>query len=335
MLQLMKKIDDTINEESFDISDPRYQDTDMLKLIVSSLMRINNITVRMAVYLTEADLRDIFLGGARKGGKGDGSRVLELIDSDQELERIANHLKSNSPAAGDIRIRRIFPAKPGMFKFSQLIDTTGISHGTTDVVLVNLPKQVFEKIRESANDVSSPEKKKEFRKQLELMFNYRYYLMSLDLNEAKKISKKMNMGSNEESWAEAFNPFRVIKNYPVKSQLDAAKNAWNETQNPDITSEKETQRLERSAERAERAREAAKKTMGSSSDLENAILSSILSSANSSSGFNANRVAVGLKNILKNAHSKEDIMGSLEKLNNLGSSKVQQVKDAMSKITGW
>ncbi len=317
------------------MTDPRYADTNMLKLIISSLMRINSITVRIGVYLNEADLRDIFLAGARRGGRGDASETLDLIDTDQELERIADNFSSNAIANDDTRVRKIAPITSGMFKFAQLIDTTGITHAPTDVALLNVPKAVFEKVRQAATDVSTPEKKQNFRKQLASLFDYRYYLMSLDLNEARKIAAKMNLAKNEERWMELFNPFRVVKNYPDKAKLDAAKVIWNETQNPDITGEKETKSLEKQADRAERAREAAKKTMGSANDLENIVLSSILSAASSSDEFNPSKVALGLKNILKNTYSKNDISNSLEKLNRLGSPKIDQVKGVIDKMAAW
>lgn len=334
-MPLLDQIDRLVIEADESVTDPRFADTDMLKFIVSSLMRINSITVRIAVYLNESDLRDIFLAGAKKGGRGNASETLELVDTDDELERIANNFSSGAIANDDTRIRKISPITSGMFKFSQLIDTTGISHAPSDVALINVPKPIFEKIKQAAADVSTPEKKQNFRKQLEQIFDYRYYLMSLDLNECKKIAAKMNAAKNEERWVELFNPFRVIKNYPVKARLDAAKKTWNETQHPETTAEKETQSLERSASRTERAREAAKKTMGSAADLENIVFSSILSAVNSTSGFNPQKVAVGLKNILKNAHSKDEILSALDKLNGLGSSKIQQVKDSMDKIPGW
>jgi len=334
-MPLLDQIDQLVIEAGEMMTDPRFADTNMLRFIVSSLMRMNNITVRIAVYLNEADLRDIFLAGARRGGRGDASETLELVDSDEELERIANNFSSNAVANDDTRIRKISPITSGMFKFSQLIDTTGITHSPSDVALINLPKQVFEKIKQAAVDVSTPEKKENFRKQLALMFNYKYYLMSLDLNECKKIAAKMNTAKNEDRWVEIFNPFRVIKNYPDKSKLDAAKIVWNETQNPDITGEKETKSLEQQADRAERAREAAKKTMGSANDLENIVLSSVLSAANAATEFNPTKVALGLKNILKNTYSKNDISSTLEKLSRLGSPKIQQVKDVIDKMVAW
>lgn len=334
-MPLLNQIDSLVNEAGESMTDPRFADTNMLRLIVSSLMRINNITVRIGVYLNETDLRDIFLAGARSGGRGDASETLDLVDSDEELQRIADNFSSNAVANDDTRIRKITPIISSMFKFSQLIDTTGITHAPSDVVLINVPKPVFEKIKQAATDISSPEKKQNFRKQLAQIFNYRYYLMSLDLNECKKIVTKMNAAKGEERWVEIFNPFRVIKNYPDKAKLDAAKIMWNETQSPEIAGEREIKGLERQADRAERAREAAKKTMGSANDLENVVLSSVLSAANSTTEFNPTKVALGLKNILKNTYSKNDISSTLEKLSRLGSPKIQQVKDAIDKMADW
>jgi hypothetical protein len=335
MLHLIRSIDGALNEEEIDASDKKYQDANMLQLIVSSLMRLNNITVRVALYVSELDLREFFLAGAKSGGTGDGSKILELIDSDEELVKIARHFNAGSPTTEDIKIRRILPEKPGMFKFSQLIDSTGVSQSPSDVILLNVPKQIFDKVKAAGADLSTPEKREAFRKSMTQLLSYRYYLMTLDLAQSKKIASKMDAASNEEGWMEFFNPFRVIKNHPSKARLDAAKEVWNETQNPEIAGEREIKSLERGAERAERAREASKRAMGSASDLENVILSSILSSSGSTSGFNPQRVAAGLKNILKNSHTKDEIIASLEKLDKLGSPKITQVKDEMVKIPNW
>jgi hypothetical protein len=143
---------------------------------------------------------------------GGGQGVIEQVKNDDVLKSISAFQARDA----GFSLVKLDPK----FQFTDLINSAGSSYNAA--VILDIPKQLSDELEKAKSSGDT----NKIRETLIKMMSHKYYVMTLNVPQAKKISADMDKHRSAfDEQVTIFNP-AVIANYPVKNILDSAKLEW-------------------------------------------------------------------------------------------------------------
>lgn len=292
-----------------------------LSTIVSEVIAPTEGEVRLVIFLPLSYLTSQYL---KSGG---GSGVIDAIKEPAEIQELVL-----DPSSGKSRIVQL----PKGFTFNSLltIPKDCPTKSNADMaVLLDVPAKLM-------SDLAAGQDLDEAKSVLKKIMSHKYYVLTLNMAKAKKIAPAMRAAKDLESRRQAFNP-TVIENYPVKQDLVAAINEWNEefTNDSDSRDEEDSKEVAPSVTPATPSSSQIQAPTAAKGDLKSSIISAIIDIADaqeeSGSKFNPSGAANGLRIRLKgkNKDKVEKILRGLA--TSLGSTRFAEVADSVKADNSW
>jgi hypothetical protein len=159
---------------------------------------------RVVIFLNRADLPALYL-------KQGGSELAERIDDAEATDFASN-------PEGDTTRFRVMPKN---FKFADMVQVPSneYAHGADTIVLVDAPNKVIADLVAAGTDA------KKAKAAIKNIIDHKHYVMTLSAKGAAAAAADLSSG-DEDKVRRAFNPAKLMLNYPIKQIRIAAQNEW-------------------------------------------------------------------------------------------------------------
>jgi len=260
------------------------------------------------------------------GGKG----VIDHITDDNELLKVAK---------GEATEKFVLSKIGSTFKFSSLVvPTVSPTGGADTAIILNIPRDLSDTLEKAiaASDAKAA------RETLIKMMSFKFYVMSLKLQEALKIRRTMDVDDLDKRLS-AFSPF-FIRNFPNKIEWDGAKEEWADAHDTEGQADRELEKDKRTADRKQERDEVDKVLKGGSaaatqaaSSVDQAVKIIFADSAKETDGVKrADIIMSQLTSNLKPKFKKDEVLRVLTDIDNsFKSSLAQAVIARLNQTTDW
>lgn len=207
-----------------------------LELIAGEAAHGTTGETRYVIYLRHKDLDAYYL---KQGG---GGALVDALEDDEIKAFVEN------PTFVGPRIRQL--GKNFSFRDQIAVPVSNYTRNANTAVIIDVPKQLASQLDASALVKSGTDTldMSAAKAVLKKMMSHKYYVMTLNVAEAKKIAPQIDDALNKDDLTalkKAFDP-KVIVNYPIKQVRVAAQNEWDDLQGGSSDKEEEEEKPESS-----------------------------------------------------------------------------------------
>jgi len=203
-------------------ADTTTESDSMLERIAGEATRVTTGETRFVLHLNKNDLQSNYLVS------GGGKKLIEKMSDDEVKDFLNSHYASGASAA-DRKSTRIEEIGKVVEKFSKMLQTGPVNKYLDKpdaTVIIDVPDSLAAQLKAATPDVTKA------REILSKMMNHNYYVMTINNGKAKgEIANKIDTEKDVEELKKVFDP-SIVMNYPIKQILTAAKNEWDELNEP-------------------------------------------------------------------------------------------------------